>query len=589
MNKDVIYVEPENDITDIITKIEHSPEKIVVLVPPKKAGVFRSVVNIKLIARAANNSEKTVVLVTVDPSIIKLAAASRIPVTKDLKTPPVVPKLEEEDLSTSETEIIDDVDEDEVEEPDGTKLSHRHEEIVAKDAAAEAHAEEVAAEEPEEEKPEEDKKAKKAPKNGKSNKFLSWVKAHKVPVAIGGVAVVAAIAFLIWAFGFAPAVTVAVEIQTETKSFAENVKFTTSASDEDAKAGIFYIQEKQVQQSQEVKFQATGKKNVGETASGTATVYATLSGSNPQVSVNKGDTFSVNGLVFQVTEGTTLSPDDAPQCSDLKPSELFTSGCNVQGNIKVAATAPGAQYNINQENVYIGLPGVSSCSIATSGGTDKEVSIVEQIDVEKAKDQMKASNEQEIKDKLLSEVGNDMMAIESSYSIETGSAEATPGVGQEVGEGVQPVLKAVTTAKIYTIDKSKLEEFIEEKANVPDDQKVYEVKDSFIENFSGANGSYSGRLKANYNVGPKVTDEEVAEMIKGKGLGDVQHELKNITGVVGVTIDKSYPWVTSVPGDTNKITVNIQVRENGDNSSNSGNGGNNGGGQSNSNQTEGND
>ena len=101
MNKDVIYVEPENDITDIITKIENSPEKIVVLVPPKKAGVFRSVVNIKLIARAANNSEKTVVLVTVDPSIIKLAAASRIPVTKDLKTPPTVPEIEENDLGAA--------------------------------------------------------------------------------------------------------------------------------------------------------------------------------------------------------------------------------------------------------------------------------------------------------------------------------------------------------------------------------------------------------------------------------------------------------------------------------------------------------
>ena len=51
MNKDVIYVEPEDDITDIILKIEKSKEKIVALVPPKKAGVFRSVVNIKLIAK----------------------------------------------------------------------------------------------------------------------------------------------------------------------------------------------------------------------------------------------------------------------------------------------------------------------------------------------------------------------------------------------------------------------------------------------------------------------------------------------------------------------------------------------------------
>ena len=49
MNKDVIYIEPEDDITDIILKIENSKEKIVALVPPKKTNVLRSIVNVKLI------------------------------------------------------------------------------------------------------------------------------------------------------------------------------------------------------------------------------------------------------------------------------------------------------------------------------------------------------------------------------------------------------------------------------------------------------------------------------------------------------------------------------------------------------------
>ena len=92
MNKDVIYIEPEDDITDIITKLENSKEKIVALVPPKKAGVFRSIVNIKLIAKAGASAGKTVVLVTTDPSIVKLAAATRLPVTKNLQTAPVIPE-----------------------------------------------------------------------------------------------------------------------------------------------------------------------------------------------------------------------------------------------------------------------------------------------------------------------------------------------------------------------------------------------------------------------------------------------------------------------------------------------------------------
>ena len=117
MNKDVIYIEPEDDITDIITKLENSKEKIVALVPPKKAGVFRSVVNIKLIAKAAAGTEKTAVLVTTDPSIVKLAAATRIPVTKNLQTPPTIPNdiESEEQESVSTEEVVEATDEDDME------------------------------------------------------------------------------------------------------------------------------------------------------------------------------------------------------------------------------------------------------------------------------------------------------------------------------------------------------------------------------------------------------------------------------------------------------------------------------------------
>ncbi|MBO7132160.1 hypothetical protein J6V85_02805 [Candidatus Saccharibacteria bacterium] len=118
MNKDVIYIEPEDDITDIITKIENSKEKIVALVPPKKAGVLRSVVNIKLITKAATSAKKTAVLVTTDPSIMKLAAATKLPVTKDLQSAPSIPEAEVEGEEVSKEEVVDEEagDEEEKEE-----------------------------------------------------------------------------------------------------------------------------------------------------------------------------------------------------------------------------------------------------------------------------------------------------------------------------------------------------------------------------------------------------------------------------------------------------------------------------------------
>lgn len=581
MNKDVIYIEPENDITDIIGKIEGSPERIVVLVPPKKAGMFRSMVNIKLMAKIGENSGKTVVIVTSDPSITKLAAAARIPVTKDLKVPPKIPELDDEMTEAAETEVVEmedseEEDADRGEGEDGEKVPV-NDPSKATRGAGEASEDESAHE------PEEDPKAaKKAAREAKKAKkrdaargggLKNWIKNHKIPVIIGGVVLVGLIAFCIWAFNIAPAVSVTVEMQTENKSFAENATFTTNPADENASEGKFYLEELKTTESQEIQFQATGKQNQGEKASGKATVYATVGGPYPDtVSVPSGTTVTIQGQSFTVQEGTTLELEDDTPCEGSAASAA-KNGCKVQGNVTLVANGPGDQYNLSFNNTAIGISNVTM-SGSTSGGTNKEVAVVEQIDIEKAKDQLKSTNEEAIKQKLFAQAkGDNTMIIENSFSVSTDNATATPAAGQEVGSGVTPVLKATTTATVYTVDTAKLKEFIEKKAQIGDDQKIYQISDPYIENFVLSNGSGSGRLKANYSVGPKLNEGEVAEKIRGKGIGDAQHSLKSINGVVSVRIDGNYPWVTSVPDDTNKITVEITVKDqNGGSEKNSENG-----------------
>ena len=70
MNKEVIYLEPEDDITDILTKLQRAKQKLVALVPPKKATMLRSAVNMKLVARAAKECKKVVVIVNADQAIL---------------------------------------------------------------------------------------------------------------------------------------------------------------------------------------------------------------------------------------------------------------------------------------------------------------------------------------------------------------------------------------------------------------------------------------------------------------------------------------------------------------------------------------
>lgn len=90
MNKDVIYIDVEDDITTIISKIKRSKERIIALVPPRRAGVLQSAVNMRLLTKTAQSADKRIVLVTNDAVLTGLAAASQIPVAKNLQSKPAL-------------------------------------------------------------------------------------------------------------------------------------------------------------------------------------------------------------------------------------------------------------------------------------------------------------------------------------------------------------------------------------------------------------------------------------------------------------------------------------------------------------------
>jgi hypothetical protein len=76
----------------------------VALVPPKRIGSLQSVVNLKLLQRAAKNSRKKIALVTTDNALTALAAGLRIPVAKNLSAQPEL--IEAPDLDLDDNDVI---------------------------------------------------------------------------------------------------------------------------------------------------------------------------------------------------------------------------------------------------------------------------------------------------------------------------------------------------------------------------------------------------------------------------------------------------------------------------------------------------
>ena len=586
MNKDVVYIESEDDITDVIAKIEKAKEKIVAVVPPKKAGVFRSIVNIKLMAKAGAAAGKTVVIVTVDPSITKLAAATRLPVAKNLQSAPVVPAM---DVPVGEPggqpEVLVAPEETEAEaEPGAEKPDNTEEGETSIDDANGATDKTSDAIVPDEDEDKEEKdddegnkksdekkeseKDKKSKTDKDEKKSHNWFKNHKKTTIIGAICMVLLTGFLVWAFVFAPKVDITVAIKTESKNFSEGITLMEDPAKEKAAEGIFYLEQRKYDSTQEVSFQATGTKNLGEKARGELIVYTYFKDSGT-VAIPAGSIFTINGLNFTSDANVTLSwpgPEkdvDLEQCENNTKGSAMQYGCLISGKVTVTASNGGTQYNVGKSDSWTTTANVLVRSeTPMTGGTDNTMTVVQQSDVNAAQAQITASKEAENKKSLYETIGDDEYIIESTFTQTTSAAQVTPGVDEEVKAGVTPSLKVTTTASVYIISKTKLEEFIRKKAALEEGQKIYQINNIYLESLVRTDGGYTARLKAQYYVGANLTDDDVVKESMGKGLGEVKTILKSkSSSITDVEVKASYPWVNSVPNDKNKISVTIEVKD----------------------------
>ena len=113
-DKETIYIDIDDEITGIIDKLKGSKGKIVALVLPKRAGVFQSIVNMKLLKRAADESKKHLVLITSEAGLLPLAGAAGVHVAKTLNSKPEIPLAptanDDEESVDEDEDITDDLD-----------------------------------------------------------------------------------------------------------------------------------------------------------------------------------------------------------------------------------------------------------------------------------------------------------------------------------------------------------------------------------------------------------------------------------------------------------------------------------------------
>ncbi|HSX46914.1 MAG TPA: hypothetical protein VLF87_02925, partial [Patescibacteria group bacterium] len=375
-DKDTIYIDAEDEITDIIDKLQSSPSKVVALVLPKRASSLQSIVNLKLLKRTSETAKKNLVLITSDHNLLPLAGVVGLHVAKTPQSKPLIPPAPT--MSSDQPLTIED---NSVEQSTATN----EEPDLDPKASIGQLAGQVATEETIELDNDEAEaltsKKSSGPKAGKNKKL-------RVPdfdrfrlLLFGGIGLLLLlIVGLIFALVVLPRAKITIKTDTTTVNVDLNLQASTDAKAVNVDKGIVPALNKQVKKTDSEKVPATGQRDDGTKASGKVTLSLTDC-SQTQVTIPAGTVLTANSLNFVTQTDITLnSVKFGPQCRNSDFPDVSS------GTVSASAQSAGDKYNLSARAYVVnGFANVSGNGKDMSGGTSKITQIVSQQDVDNAK------------------------------------------------------------------------------------------------------------------------------------------------------------------------------------------------------------
>lgn len=557
-SKQTVYIDVDDEITSIVEKVRGADKKIVALVLPKRLATLQSIVNMKLLKRTADNANKNIVLITSEASLLPLAGAVKIHVAKTLQSKPVIPPPPE---IGQDKEIVADDNNDMTDETvDKSKTIGE----LAGVAAVAA----VANDDIDEDTIDVDSIDDEQTPSGKGKvgvgklKVPNFDKFRSRLFIIGGV-LIGLVIFFIFASKVLPKANIV--IKTNSVDVSVNTAFTANTDQKtlDIKAALLPATSQTTSQSSSQQIQASGKKNVGETASGSVSISTTTNCITPVGTVPAGTTIT-NGVVSYTTQTAATFK--------LNPVPPYTK-CNWTSQvIDVTAANPGAKYNVAAGTQFsvTGYSATATNSAAMTGGSDKTINILTQADVDSAKQKASQDNSKaqtELKNKLKD---MNLYALPATLQASKQTVESTAKVGEEASN----VTVTVTTQySMLGVKEDDLKKLIDESVKSQIDTKKQKISDYGLENATininstKSPSNQSVTLQTTATAGTSFDTEALKQQITGKKTGDVKQMISELPNVEEVTVTYSPFWVNKAPKPS-KITIVVEKQQASTNDSN---------------------
>lgn len=538
-----IYIDADEEITGVIDKVIAAKEPIIALVVPKRAAIFLSIVNMKLLKRSAEQNDKKVVLITSNQSVLPLAGIVGLHVASNLNSKPYVPsapKAESKKPAKSDEESV---------EIDNTKSEEE-----PKLANEEIDALEVDNTPKEKSKPE--KKSLKSifvgkDKHGTKLKVPDFNKFRLILVA-GGVVLVGLIIFSYWALAVAPKATVTLRGDTDTKDLSFAIKADTAVQEANLDEKVLPAIKKEIAKTETETAPATGQKDNGNKASGQMTLK-NCSKSDGSVNIPAGTGVSSGGLTF-ITQATV----------SLDPSIFTGGGSCISGSKKVDVIAQqaGDKFNASERSYNVaGFSSVTATGSAMTGGTSQLVKVISSSDIEAAKSKLAQKQAGAIEELKSSLVAEGYIALADTFAVVDGAFVPSPNVDSE-GSQV-----TVTVKKTYSMIGTKSDDLKKLIEKLAFDSGIDKIKQSILDDglasavvqLGATEGSVTNvNISTKIVAGPQIDKESIKSEIAGKKRGEAEQILQKRPGIKEVSIETSPFWNAKVPKKVDKINLVIQ-------------------------------
>lgn len=562
-SRDIIYIDVDDEITAVIDKVVSARNKLVALVLPKRAAVFQSVVNMKLLKRKSKEHGKNIVLVTTETSLLPLAGAVGLHVAKTLNSAPEIPEAPEETNQLVSADEDEPVSLDKEAAAAAISLGALANEPVGKLSGLDKPGDvetieldnEALAAEGKNKEEETSKKVEKT-KSDKHLKIPNFEKFRLLTFLIGG-GIILLIVLLILLLKFLPSATI--DIKTNAKTLPVSLTFNLSNTATSPDSSTDTVPAKQVSQSKTytATVNTTGQQSAQPgTGSVTLTAYVCKKiGPNypPPNTIPSGTTVAQGG--FNYTIQSAVYFDNGNSGTDSNGCEEYPGNAT-----DIVADSSGSGSNTSSAifTVVNGPSQPSGTSVSgpgsASGGSNAQ-QVVAQADISNAQNQINtnANSEKSTLASLLEQQG--YLPLNITFSTGSPTVSPNPAVGAvassvTVTENITFTMEGVKSSDLNSLIDSVIH------SQTSSSQGIINSGLSSA-SYSAGSSATNLNLQTTAVIGASINVSQLKHKLAGFKSAQVEAYLLNDPNITSVSVHFSPFYVSTVPGNAGRVTINI--------------------------------